>query len=374
MGEVKIVQPLTTGVVRSIRVAAGDYVKQGQVLMEIDPSDIDPELESLEGDFRQAELEIRCLECLLAGEPFDPVASEFDEKMVATQRQIFDATRARLEKQVQVKLEALAEAAEELAAERKVVERTEFQARLQSERLNRLRPVRNIVSRDEFDEARTGLAESESQLEISRHRIEALLAGRERIQSELELIREEERSRLLNELSEKRWNRRSLEGKIQRARYLSTCQQIVSPVSGHVVKLLVHTVGGVVTPAEKLALVVPSDSPLLVKALVLNQDVGFITQGMPVSIKIDAFNFQKYGTIDGKVLQVSKDSIEDEHLGLVYETYIRPDRASLTVEGTDTPITTGMSVTTEIKVGKRRIIEFFIYPLIKYLDEGISVR
>jgi len=71
---------------------------------------------------------------------------------------------------------------------------------------------------------------------------------------------------------------------------------------------------------------------------------------------------------------VSKDSLEDEQLGLVYEVYIFPQQTTLMVDGAETPITAGMSVASEIKVGKRRIIEFFIYPLIKYLDEGVSVR
>ncbi len=70
---------------------------------------------------------------------------------------------------------------------------------------------------------------------------------------------------------------------------------------------------------------------------------------------------------------MSKDSIEDEQLGLVYETYIAPQSSTLMVNGVETPISAGMSVTTEVKVGKRRIIEFFLYPLIKYLDEGVSV-
>ena len=78
--------------------------------------------------------------------------------------------------------------------------------------------------------------------------------------------------------------------------------------------------------------------------------------------------------IDGDLTHVSKDSIEDQYMGLMYETLVRPERTSLVVNGQETEITNGMSVTAEIKVGKRLIIEFFIYPLIRYLDEGIKVR
>lgn len=106
----------------------------------------------------------------------------------------------------------------------------------------------------------------------------------------------------------------------------------------------------------------------------MNKDVGFVNSGMNTAIKVDSFDFQKYGTLKGLLLQVSKDSIEDKNLGLVYEAYIRPEETRLTVDGAEVRLATGMSVTAEIMVGKRRVIEFFIYPLIKYLDEGISVR
>ena len=109
--------------------------------------------------------------------------------------------------------------------------------------------------------------------------------------------------------------------------------------------------------------VVPKSAKKIIKAQVMNQDVGFIEKGMPVSIKVDTYNFQKYGILDGVVTIVSPNSIEDERLGPIYE-----------VEGKEQTIKYGMSTTNEIKIGKRRIIEFFIYPLIKYMDESIKVR
>jgi hypothetical protein len=99
-----------------------------------------------------------------------------------------------------------------------------------------------------------------------------------------------------------------------------------------------------------------------------------ITKGMDVAVKIDTFDFQKYGLINGKVKHIADDAIEDEKLGPVYEIAITPTNTTLKVEGKQLPITAGMSVTVELKVGKRRVIEFFIYPMIKYLDEGLSVR
>lgn len=95
---------------------------------------------------------------------------------------------------------------------------------------------------------------------------------------------------------------------------------------------------------------------------------------MPVSIKIDTFEFQKYGILHGTVKSISQNSIKDEKLGEVYEVYITPKEHTLMVEGKEKQLSTGMTLNAEIEINKRRIIEFFIYPLIKYLDEGISVR
>ena len=151
-------------------------------------------------------------------------------------------------------------------------------------------------------------------------------------------------------------------------------QIIKAPIEGYVNNVFVHTIGGVVTPAEKLMTIVPKDASMIIKAKVLNQDVGFVESGMPVAVKVDTFNFQKYGILDGKVTLVSPNSIDDERLGPVYEVYIQPENTMLMVEGKEQSIKFGMTTTNEIKIGKRRIIEFFIYPLIKYMDESIKVR
>ena len=151
-------------------------------------------------------------------------------------------------------------------------------------------------------------------------------------------------------------------------------QLLKSPIDGYVNTIFVHTIGGVVTPAEKIMTIVPKDAKMQIKAKVLNQDAGFIEAGMPVSVKVDTYNFQKYGILDGEVTVVSPNSVEDEHLGPVYEVFIEPKNTILLVEGKEQSIKYGMTTTNEIKIGKRRIIEFFIYPLIKYMDESIKVR
>ena len=372
-GEVKTVQPLNTGVVRSIRVEVGDLVEEGQVLMEIDPSDIDPELASMRTEIQQVELAILRIEALLDGMEFYPPAG-YNPVLTRVQADLYRAARERLESQLRVKRQESQQIESQISAQERTGKQAEERAKQARRRLERMQALEDLISREELEQTRVEAGDAETAQANAIHGLDELRAGLLRIEREISLIRDEERSRLLAELADNRLRQTYLSGSIEQAEYRSMRQQITSPVKGHVAQLMFHTVGGVVTPAEKLAVIVPLDSPLLIKSLVSSRDVGFISPGMKALIKIDTFEFQKYGMIDGNLTHVSKDSIEDQYMGLMYETLVRPERTSLVVNGQETEITNGMSVTAEIKVGKRRIIEFFIYPLIRYLDEGIKVR
>ena len=177
-------------------------------------------------------------------------------------------------------------------------------------------------------------------------------------------------------MGRKKSNKRikELEASKEQIEFSNINQKITAPVDGYVDKLMVHTIGGVVTPAQELIALTPADIPLLIKATVLNKDIGFIKPDMPVSIKIDTYDFQKYGLLHGKVKSISQNSIENEELGPVYEIYITLDKNTLIIDGKEQKISTGMTLNAEIEIGKRRIIEFFIYPAIKYFDESIKLR
>ncbi|MEH6624926.1 MAG: HlyD family efflux transporter periplasmic adaptor subunit [Motiliproteus sp.] len=133
--------------------------------------------------------------------------------------------------------------------------------------------------------------------------------------------------------------------------------------------LPVHTVVGVVTPAQILMLVVPKQSQLEVEAMILNIDIGFVEEGMAAAVKIDTFNFTKYGLIEGEIAKISEDTFQDENLGLVYSARVTLKQDKLQVENKWVRLSPGMSVTREIKTGQRRLIEYFLSPLLGYRQE-----
>jgi hemolysin D len=149
---------------------------------------------------------------------------------------------------------------------------------------------------------------------------------------------------------------------------------LTTPIDGVVQQLAVHTVGGVVTPAQHLLLVVSQDHPVEVEAQVENKDVGFVKEEQPVEIKVETFPFTLYGTIPGRVLTVSDDAAAIEKVGLIYPTRVSMDRGTIHVEGKQVNLTPGMAVTVEIKTGRRRIIEYLLSPLLKSVRESMRER
>lgn len=108
--------------------------------------------------------------------------------------------------------------------------------------------------------------------------------------------------------------------------------KLLAPVEGTVQQLAVHTVGGVITPAQVLMVIVPPDYPFEVEAFVENKDIGFVNAGQEAEIKIETFPYTKHGTIHGEVKHVSSDAIDDDKRGLVYSSRVKMERATIQVE------------------------------------------
>lgn len=370
-GEIKVLQPLNTGIVDNILVKEGDFVKKGQVVMEINPSSIEPELESARKNLSQIQMEISRLDATSNGGGFNATGNQ---DVTRTQQDLYASSVESLQRQLATRELELKKIEERIKSAKAEKTNAEVILVSRTDKEKRLRPVVEIIAKDEYEKVLTDISTYESNIKSLNYKLEELNQQKRQVIEEIAYIRQNFRSSNLKELSDKQKQANELLAKIEDASYRNTKQKIVSPVDGYVNTLLVHTVGGVVSPAEKLMSIVPAKTPLVVKATVLNKDIGFIQPDMPVSIKIDTYEFQKYGILKGKVRTVAKTSIDDEKLGPVYEVYVTPIDKSLMVEGKQKSISPGMSLTAEIKVKKRRVIEFFIYPLIKYWGEGISVR
>lgn len=154
----------------------------------------------------------------------------------------------------------------------------------------------------------------------------------------------------------------------------SKLMTLTAPVDGTVQQLMVHTIGGVVPAAQPLMQIVPDERNVEVEAMIENRDVGFVQIGQIAAVKIDAFDFGKYGTVPATVSHVSKDAIEDEKKGLIYAMKVKLAKSAIAVQGKSMPLSAGMSVNVEVKTGERRIIEYVLSPLKKHQREALNER
>lgn len=371
-GEAKIIQPLDTGVISKILVKEGDFVKEGQPLMEIDPATTEPELESVQKNLEDTLLEIKRLNATTDGVEFDTTNEVSETALI--QQNLYNASISALKNKVEAKKIDLSKNEDELNASKAELDAKKQILGSAMDKEQRMKNVLDVIAYDDYQNIINEIKTLSAEVTKLNYKIKELTSQRVQIQKEINAIEDEFKANNLEKLADKTKAANELKSNADQIIFRNSKQTITSPCDGYVDKLFIHTIGGVVTPAQELFAVTPVNTPLLIKATVLNQDIGFVKEGMNVSVKIDTFNFQKYGMIEGEVKTVSKNSIQDEKLGPVYEVYITPLTHTLKVEGNDENIRTGMSLTAEINVGKRRIIEFFIYPLIKYLDEGMSVR
>jgi hemolysin D len=372
-GDVKTLQPLDTGIVSTILCKEGDFVKKGQVLMEIDPSITAPELQSKKKTLDFLELEQTRLDSTLKMGNFTP-KGKHDREVIRRQRELQASARSSLEKQLESKKAELRRVEEEIRATDKEKTCSQSQLAIAASKEQRLKAVLDIIARSEYEKAADDTLRLRNAVEQAESKREQLVHQQSQIVQEIGYIEETFKVSALREFAEKQKQSTEIHAEIDKTSFRNEKQRILAPVDGHISALLFHTIGGVVTPAQKLMTLVPLTAPLIIKANVLNKDVGFVKEQMQVSIKVDTFEFQKYGILGGITRSIAKHSTEDEKLGPVYEVFVIPLQTRLWVDGVEKSLASGMATTCEIKVGKRRIIEFFIYPLIKYLDEGIKVR
>jgi len=190
----------------------------------------------------------------------------------------------------------------------------------------------------------------------------------------VEVIEMEFRRSRLAELTEVETRAAALAQEVVKASQRARIQRLVAPIDGVVQQLAVHTVGGVVTPAQALMVIVPHEDSLEVEAVIENKDIGFVRPGQTAEVKVETFPFTRYGTIPAQVTTVSGDAVPLERGGLAYLARLSLTRTSVTVDGQEVDLTAGMAVTAEIKTDVRRVIEFVLSPVLRYARESARER
>lgn len=369
VGNVKLIQPSEAGIVRSILVRDGQAVRKGQTLVELDPTVSTADSAQARSSLQTALLDAARARAILsaldgrglrfaapAGTPTEIVetqrslaATEFAAVSAATSGQGANRTAASASRdealtQARKLNETLPLIDEQLQAYEALLAKG-FAAKL---KVIELRRQRQVAIRDR-----------DAALDMAR-RSEAELSG---AGSGVALSRAEARAKVLQDLARAQSEARLRAEELVKSEQRSKLQRLVSPVDGTVARLAVHTVGGVVEPAKPVMIIVPSRANLEAEVRLLNKDMGFVSVGQDVAVKLEAFPFTRYGAISGRVVAISTDAIEDDKFGLIYPARIALEKTSFDVGGRKLQITPGMSVTADVRTGNRSIASYLLSPI-----------
>lgn len=309
----KVIQPLESGIIKKIHVREGRHVKNGDVLIELDATSTGADRERYSNEYLSALTEVARLQALIADQDSFIPPKGANPTFVNIQR-------------------------------------------------NRLR--------DQLSEYRS----LQNQAQAYKTLFDKQLVSRMQY-LEADRARAQKAQEHAAEYSDAKTRAHSLSQELAKAETRTSQQTLTAPIDGVVQQLAVHTVGGVVTPAQQLMVIAPREGDLEVEAWIENKDIGFVNAEQNAEVKIEAFPFTRFGVINGRVLTLSKDSVPIEKVGLVYTARVHLDKSTIRVENNkEVYLSPGMNVTVEIKTGQRRLIEYFLSPLLQASRESVRER
>jgi len=400
----KTIQPLEPGIVAAIYIQDGDKVTAGQVLIELDRTVTLAERKHVASDLISSQLDVARLTALRNSFDSGAIPRDIAVPSGASEADVVrtkSSMRSQAGEQV-AKLASIVRQIEQKRAEADSVTATIAKIDASMPLVEQTASIRKKAMEIQYGnqiaylDAQTRLVEQQNERLVQQRKLVEIAAARQALEEQIEQTKAGYEHQVLNDLSDAEKKVAELSQDLIKAEQKTEEQVLRSPIDGTVQQLAVHTVGGVVTPAQQLMVIVPADSRLEVEAMISNRDIGFVSVGQQAEVKIDTFNFTRYGLLQGKVVSVSQDAIvrdepnkkpADKKLGgalsdtsepegqeLLYSTRVSLDATQMQIEDKMVNLAPGMATTVEIKTGKRRLIEYLMSPLLRYRQESLRER
>ncbi len=381
-GQVKAIQSSELGVVREVAVRDGQRVKEGDLLISLDPTTSEADELNLSYQLLRAHCELALQDALINWIPSSNGFNDIDLPLNATQT-IKELYNSRFKQEVSVLEDSLASIKSDyvrLEAQSQRIEQTAKKYRevlqIDTDITRNLKDLymKQVSSRLQWLQAEQQRIRNEQDLAATMEQISENTAMRQGLEREMELTISQFRSDALKAKSDIENEIDSKEQELSKATRRNTLRLLTAPVSGQVQELAVHTIGGVVEGAKTLLVIVPEGTELEVEVSILNKDVGFIKPGQKVAVKLEAFPFTEYGFIPGKVEYISGDAVADKDGNLLFLCKVTLLQDYIVVNGERVMLGPGMNATAEIVLRERRLITYFLSPLIKQGKESLRER
>lgn len=376
-GYTKTLQAEDKGIVSKINVKNGQHVNAGDILLTLDPTMTEADLNSLKKDIAYYEMNLRRVLAELEDKPFVLENNvNYDEKDRVQQMALYNSRIAEKQAklnyfnaQIRQKQDVVTVNSASLHKNEALLEiaRDKEKTTVELEKQEAIGHFAVLQYRSERIELEQNVIMGKAELSAAITDVNAATQARAQYLAEWN-------KELQSEMLDFRKQYNSLKEAERKAELKNRLIEIKAPVAGAVHQLEIHTIGAIVTQAQPLVNIVPDGTPLEVEAFIANKDVGFVHPGMRVEVKIETYNFQKFGVLNGKVKEISPDSIEDKERGQIFRVMVSLDAEALNYDNKKLRAYPGMNVSAEIKTRKKKVIDFFLEPFQTYRSEALRER
>jgi len=377
-----VAQPLETSVVRALNAKVGDIVHKGEPLATLDPTFTEADAAQLRDKVESLDPQIEREQDELDGRPYAP--AEFNQE---ARLQLAIYTKSMEE--YQAKIDSFDQQIRQIEAQitTKKEDRDALQLRFavasELENMRAYLMQREVGSKINYLDAKAQRMQVEREMRLAQNERLELEQNLKRVQADKAAYLANFRQKLAEELVSARRDRDAAAKQLDKATRRNAVTILTAPADAVVLEVAQRSVGSVMKEAEPLYTLVPLDSPLEAEVRVDDRDIGQVATGQPAKLKLAAWPFQKHGTLPGELRTVSessfgpetaKDNDKDKESQPQQPYY----KARVVVTSTalrDVPdnfrLIPGMAVTAEIKVGKRTVLSYLMYPLLRGLDESL---
>lgn len=379
-GQIKTVQVKNKGIVKEINVEEGQLVQEGDVLVVLDPTTTSADYDSLRKRAAYYKLDIQRLTAELTQQPFTPEEDpDLDAHDLAAEMALYQSRTSDYRTQRQSRQDVIEQRIAKLQATQASYEKYAEVLAIAREKEARLEALseQNAISQFQLLEQQRETIEYAKNAQAELDSINSIRAEIAEAQQNLANVDAAYHKDIMTALVEAKKEYYSVSESIKKADEDSRMATIYAPISGRVYNLNIHTLGGIVTDAQPLMQIVPEDVKLEFEVYADNKDIGFIKVGQEAEVKVETYNFQKFGMYKAEVQEISADAVNepnDQVKHMKYKLLLDPTSNDINVYGQPAKLEVGMNVSAEIKIKEKRIIDFFLDPFRRYTSEALRER
>lgn len=374
--EIQVVQSLEGGILQELLVAEGEHVKKGQILLKIS----DVQFASEKGGAEAEGYGLRAKRARLMAEAKGTDFSIPDDiakaapQIASNEKALYLSRQQELKNAIGMIDQKIASATAQIAETRAQINRLSNSSGLLSQELKITSKMVAQKAMPKIEELKLQreLSDIQGQLRANQEKTVGLEADLKSAKQERNDQDDKFRSQALGELnmvetqiSKLSQNLKTIGDRVDRS-------EVRSPVDGVVNKIALKTIGGVLQPAQQLMEIVPLDNQLKIIARVIPSDIAFLKVGQPVNVKITAYDAQRYGSLGGKLVRISANSVDDREGRVFFEIEVHTDKNYLGTDDVPLPITPGMVAAIEVVTGKRTILEYLMKPFMQAKAKALT--